>query len=168
MFQVAEFAQLSQVDIHRELEEALGVPVLMKHDAKLAAYAEWRNAKEAKEDKNVSLIVIRSRGFGIGAGIVINGKIVEGQVGIAGEIGRMGINYNGKRNQDECMGTFEYYAGTESAVRYMLERLYEFPDSVLDEDSTSWKHIRREILWQSMRSRRWHGCLDTVLRISSI
>ena len=136
MFQVAEFAQLSQVDIHRELEEALGVPVLMKHDAKLAAYAEWRNAKEAKEDKNVSLIVIRSRGFGIGAGIVINGKIVEGQVGIAGEIGRMGINYNGKRNQDECMGTFEYYAGTESAVRYMLERLYEFPDSVLDEDST--------------------------------
>ena len=136
MFQVAEFAQLSQVDIHRELEEALGVPVLMKHDAKLAAYAEWRNAKEAKEDKNVSLIVIRSRGFGIGAGIVINGKIVECQVGIAGEIGRMGINYNGKRNQDECMGTFEYYAGTESAVRYMLERLYEFPDSVLDEDST--------------------------------
>jgi len=136
IFEVTEFEQLSQVDIHGELERTLGLPVLIKHDAKLAAYAEWRDSKEARENKNVSLIIIRSRGFGIGAGMVINGRIVEGQLGIAGEVGHMGINYNGKRSQNESMGTFEYYAGTESAVRYMLERLYEFPDSALNEAST--------------------------------
>jgi len=136
MFRVTEFEQLSQVKVRAELEEVLGLPVLIKHDAKLAAYAEWRNADEVREDKNVSLIVIRSRGFGIGAGIVINGKIVEGQVGIAGEIGHMGVNYNGKQNQNAGHGTLEYCAGTESAVRYMMERLYEFPNSPLNEKST--------------------------------
>lgn len=135
MFEITQFEQLSQVNIRKELEEVLGLPVLMKHDAKLAAYAEWHNAEEVQEDRNVSLIVIRSKGFGIGAGIVINGKIVEGQIGIAGEIGHMGINYNGKQSLDMPQGTLEYCAGTESAVRYMLERLYEFPDSTLNEDS---------------------------------
>ena len=136
LFEVSEFEQLSQVDIRGELAEALGLPVMMKHDAKLSAYAEWHNAKEAQEDRNTSLIIIRSRGFGIGAGIIINGRIVEGKFGIAGEVGHMGINYNGKRFENESGGTFEYCAGTESAVRYMLERLYEFPDSILNEDST--------------------------------
>ena len=135
MFRVSRFEELSRVDLRKELEETLGLPV-MKHDAKLSAYAEWKNAEEARENRHVSLIVIRSRGFGIGAGIVINGKIVEGQFGIAGEIGHMGINYNGRRIQNETSGTFEYCAGTESAVRYMLERLYEFPDSILNENST--------------------------------
>lgn len=136
LFEISEFEQFSQVNIREELEAALELPVMMKHDAKLSAYAEWRNAEEVREDKNTSLIIIRSRGFGIGAGIVINGKIVEGQLGIAGEIGHMGVNYNGRRSLEESKGTFEYCAGTESAVRYMLERLYEFPDSVLKEDST--------------------------------
>ena len=136
MFRVSRFEELSRVDLRKELEETLGLPVMIKHDAKLSAYAEWKNAEEARENRHVSLIVIRSRGFGIGAGIVINGKIVEGQFGIAGEIGHMGINYNGRRIQNETSGTFEYCAGTESAVRYMLERLYEFPDSILNENST--------------------------------
>ncbi len=136
MFQVSEFEQLSQINIRAELEGVLELPVMIKHDAKLSAYAEWRNAKEALENKNVSLIIVRSRGFGIGAGIIINGKIVEGQLGIAGEVGHMGINYNAKQFRNESMGTFEYCAGTESATRYMMERLYEFPGSMLNEDST--------------------------------
>lgn len=136
MFRVSRFEELSRVDLRRELEETLGQPVMIKHDAKLSAYAEWKNAQEARENRHASLMIIRSRGFGIGAGIVINGKIVEGQFGIAGEIGHMGINYNGRRIQNEISGTFEYCAGTESAVRYMLERLYEFPDSILNENST--------------------------------
>ena len=135
-FQVSEFEQLGQINIRKEIEEAAGIPVVMKHDAKLSAYAEWKNAAEAKEDENASLIAICSKGYGIGAGIIVNQKIVEGQVGIAGEIGHVGINYNGKNNGHGNTGTFEYCAGTESAVRYMLERLYEYPDSMLNEDST--------------------------------
>ena len=132
---VSDFEQLSNVNVHKELEKALELPVMSEHDEKLSAYAEWRNAEEAKMGKNTSLIALGSVGIGIGAGIIINGKIVEGQLGIAGEIGHMGINYNGKRVKNQYQSTFEYCAGTESAVRYMHERLYEFPDSILTEDS---------------------------------
>lgn len=135
IFQVSEFEELSQIDIRGELESALGRTIMVKHDAKLSAYAEWRNAKEARENRKVSLMSIRSAGFGVGAGLVINQKIVEGQLGIAGEIGHIGINYNKRRSKEEYEGTLEYCAGTESAVRYMKERLFEYPNSILNEDS---------------------------------
>lgn len=138
-FLVSGFEQLSWVNIHKELEEAFGRPIISEHDAKLLAYAEWKCAEERQTDRHVSLVALGSVGFGIGAGIIINGKIVEGQLGIAGEIGHMGINYNGKHVQNGIQGTYEYCAGTESAVRYMLERLYEFPESPLTEKSSYWE-----------------------------
>ena len=131
-FNVSGFEDLSEIDVQGEMEEALGSPVYMKHDAKLSAYAEWMHSDIARQDPNASMIVIRSRGFGIGAGLVINGRIVEGRTGTAGEIGHMGISYL----QKSTAGTLEYRAGCESAVIYMKERLFEFPGSPLAEDST--------------------------------
>lgn len=133
---VSEFEQLTMINIHKELESALGLKVMSEHDAKLSAYAEWKNANELHENKNASLITLTSIGIGIGAGIIINGNVVEGQLGIAGEIGHMGINYNGKFKNGRYENTFEYCAGTDSTMRYMLERLYEFPESTLNENST--------------------------------
>ena len=132
---VSRFEQLSTVNVHKELENALGIRILSEHDAKLSAYAEWKNSEEVKKNQNFSLIAMGSRGFGIGAGIVINGHIVKGQLGIAGEIGHMGINYNESRSTEEPFGTYEYCAGTESTVRYISERLYEFPNSPLTKHS---------------------------------
>ena len=133
VFAVSHFPNFNQLKIRDEMETALGRGILIVHDAKLAAYAEWVNAPEAENDSGVSLVVIRSRGYGIGGGMIINGRIVEGQLGIAGEIGYMGMNYNARRDDKN---DFEACAGTDSAVDYMLERLYEFPDSVLNENST--------------------------------
>ena len=62
--------------------------------------------------------------------------MVRGQIGTAGEIGHMGINFNACRASGNNCGIYEYYSGTESAVRYMLERLFEFPESSLNEFST--------------------------------
>ncbi len=132
-YMISEFPQWNDINIRNELEGALGREIFVMHDAKLAAYGEWRYADEVKDEPNASLIVIRSRGFGIGCGMVINQKIVEGQLGIAGEIGHMGINFNKKNPED---GTFEASAGTDSAVRIMQERMTEFPRSPLTENST--------------------------------
>lgn len=132
-FAVPQFPGWNELDIRGIVEDALGEPVTIVHDAKLSAYAEWLNSSEAKENKKVSMIVIRSRGYGIGAGVIVNGKIVVGQMGIAGEVGQMGINYNGRAYENN---SFEACAGTESAVRYVRERLFEFPDSPLHENSS--------------------------------
>ena len=133
IFMVSEFEELSQINVKAELEKALGRKVMIKHDAKLSAYAEWRCAEEIKGQERGSLVVVRSRGFGIGTGCVVNGNIMNGHLGLAGEGGYMGINYNLARGNK---GTFEYCAGSESAARYVKERLFEFPDTILNEKST--------------------------------
>lgn len=133
IFMVSEFEELSQINVKAELEKALGRKVMIKHDAKLSAYAEWRCAEEIKGQERGSLVVVRSRGFGIGTGCVVNGNIMNGHLGLAGEGGYMGINYNQTRGNK---GTFEYCAGSESAARYVKERLFEFPDTILNEKST--------------------------------
>ena len=133
IFMVSVFEELSQINVKAELEKALGRKVMIKHDAKLSAYAEWRCAEEIKGQERGSLVVVRSRGFGIGTGCVVNGNIMNGHLGLAGEGGYMGINYNQARGNK---GTFEYCAGSESAARYVKERLFEFPDTILNEKST--------------------------------
>ena len=133
---VTGFKQLSSINIPRMLEKALGIPVLSEHDARLAAYAEWKNREKIQSSPITSLVTLRSIGLGVGAGIVIEGKMVRGQIGTAGEIGHMGINFNACRASGNNCGIYEYYSGTESAVRYMLERLFEFPESSLNEFST--------------------------------
>ena len=133
IFMVSEFEELSQINVKAELEKALGRKVMIKHDAKLSAYAEWRCAEEIKGQERGGLVVVRSRGFGIGTGCVVNGNIMNGHLGLAGEGGYMGINYNQARGNK---GTFEYCAGSESAARYVKERLFEFPDTILNEKST--------------------------------
>ena len=136
IFMVSEFEELSQVNIRQELEKVLHKRVLVKYDAKLSAYAEWRCAEEIRGIERASLAVVRSRGYGIGAGFVVNGAIMNGHLGLAGEVGYMGINYNGNRPGYERAGTYEYCAGSESVVRYVRDRLTEFPDSPLTENST--------------------------------
>ena len=133
IFMVSEFEELSQINVKAELEKALGRKVMIKHDAKLSAYAEWRCTEEIKGQERGCLVVVRSRGFGIGTGCVVNGNIMNGHLGLAGEGGYMGINYNQARGNK---GTFEYCAGSESAARYVKERLFEFPDTILNEKST--------------------------------
>ena len=133
IFMASEFEELRQINVKAELEKALGRKVMIKHDAKLSAYAEWRCAEEIKGQERGSLVVVRSRGFGIGTGCVVNGNIMNGHLGLAGEGGYMGINYNQARGNK---GTFEYCAGSESAARYVKERLFEFPDTILNEKST--------------------------------
>lgn len=133
---VTGFEQLSLINIPHMLEEALRIPVLSEHDARLAAYAEWKALEKAHDSPISSLATLRSIGLGVGAGIVIEGRMVRGQIGIAGEIGHMGVNFNACRTIGASNGIYEYYSGTDSAIRYMQERLFEFPNTSLQESST--------------------------------
>ena len=56
IFMVSEFEELSQINVKAELEKALGRKVMIKHDAKLSAYAEWRCAEEIKGQERGCLL----------------------------------------------------------------------------------------------------------------
>lgn len=133
---VTGFEQLKTINFKKELEKEFEFPIYVEHDAKLAALAEWKYWSQKSKKNDGILIGMLSTGQGVGAGIVINGKIIKGKLGIAGEIGYMGINFNGPITESGNRGVYEYYSSTESTKRYMLDRLHEFPESVLSEDST--------------------------------
>jgi len=137
---VTGFEQLGRIDIHKELEERYPFLVITEHDSKLSALAEWRSLDPAVRANENSLIAIQSIGIGIGSGMIINDRIFHGTAGIAGEIGHMGVNFNGQAQKGQ-KGMFETYASTGSVRKYMLERMYEFPGTILS-DSSDYAEIR--------------------------
>ncbi len=74
---------IDQLDIATLLRDRLGVEVLIENDVNLAALGEhWLG--NFNDDDNLAFISI---GTGIGAGIVVGGKLLRGSFGAAGEIG---------------------------------------------------------------------------------
>ncbi|MFO7573901.1 MAG: ROK family protein [Bacteroidales bacterium] len=71
----------------------------------------WKGA--ARGSSNAIYLSI---GTGIGAGILCNGNIIQGQSGIAGAIGWMGLTDSYKQEYKNC-GCFEYHASGSGMVR---------------------------------------------------
>ena len=83
----------SRFNIRAALEERLGTPVLYNNDGNAAAlYAHhMRHGAQAQSHSSVSAIV----GTGFGGGVIQDGHIVKGAVGMAGELGHMPIPMTG-------------------------------------------------------------------------
>lgn len=132
---VTGFEQLSRIDFQKEIARDYPFYVITEHDTNLSALAEWRQLDLETRESARCLIGVQSMGMGIGAGIIIDGRLYTGAAGFAGEIGHMGINFNGIRSDTACRGMFEAYASTDSVTDFVANRLYEYPDSELDENS---------------------------------
>ena len=133
---VSGYEKLQEIDIQKFFESRYDFPVITEHDAHLSAFGEWNSLKPEKRRQCRCLLALQSVGMGIGAGIILNGKIVEGAFGISGEIGQIGIYFNGPKNTYGEIGTLEHYASSVSVKRYIRERMCEFPESPLTEEST--------------------------------
>ena len=79
---------LDGVDITAPLRTAFNVPVYVDNDANFAAYGESRMGVAAGKRNFVYI----SANDGVGAGIVINGEIMHGATGLAGEIGHIQVD----------------------------------------------------------------------------
>jgi predicted NBD/HSP70 family sugar kinase len=81
--------------LQKDLEEMLNVPVVLANDANCFALAEthWGVVKENYPEAKVVFGIIM--GTGVGGGIVINGKVLTGKHGIAGEWGHNYLDASG-------------------------------------------------------------------------
>jgi glucokinase len=80
-------------DVRSALEERLGLPVVYNNDANAAAiYAHHVHfGPDADQRSSVSAIV----GTGLGGGVVVDGRIVAGAAGMAGELGHVHLPMQG-------------------------------------------------------------------------
>ncbi len=96
------------------LGRALGLPASLDNDANCATYGEWWQGA----GRGVSTLVGMTVGTGIGGGFVLDGKLVRGASGTAGEIGHTTINFAGRRCKCGNYGCLEAYAsGPNIAAR---------------------------------------------------
>ncbi len=94
------------VPIKTMLEEDLGIPCFIENDVKVAALGESRYGA----GKGVRNMVYLTIGTGIGAGVIIEGKIYRGSTGMAGEIGHAIVERSGPRCRCGTRGCLEAVA----------------------------------------------------------
>ena len=103
--------------LRRGLIQRLGRSVSIENDANAWAVGEfWRGA--ARGRKNVVLLTL---GTGIGGGIIVDGKIVHGRLGMAGELGHVTVEPNGALCDCGARGCVETYASASGLRRMFLE-----------------------------------------------
>ncbi len=92
--------------VRDEIEKRLGAKVILENDANAAALGEkWMGA-----GRDVNDLILLTLGTGIGGGIISNGNVLRGYLGMAGEIGHTTISPNGYPCGCGNTGCVEKYA----------------------------------------------------------
>lgn len=115
------------------IRERYSLPVAVLNDSQAAAIGEYVYGREHKPNKN--LIVVSAR-HGIGAGILIDGKIFQGDGGGAGEIGHVVVQKDGQTCRCGKQGCLETVASSRAVVQRAQELAANSPRSVLSETPT--------------------------------
>jgi glucokinase len=100
VYAVANIPSWQEVPLKQILEKRFGVPAFVNNDAKCFALGELHYGEGRGHRNLVGLIV----GTGLGAGVVINGKLYSGSHGGAGEIGHS--PYGQSEFEYYCSGRF--------------------------------------------------------------
>lgn len=101
------------VPIRHILEEESGLPASVENDANCMALAEWKLGA----GRGMQNIVCLTLGTGVGAGIIAQGQLLRGNLGAAGELGQVGIDYCGRIGHYGNRGAVEDYIGNGELAR---------------------------------------------------
>jgi glucokinase len=108
-----------EVHLRADLDRLLRVPVTVMNDAKAAALGEYTYGAGRGSNTMVYLTV----STGIGGGVVVDGNLLLGVGGMAGEIGHMSIDRRGPTCKCGNIGCVEVLASGTAIARRFRERL---------------------------------------------
>ncbi|MEZ4740153.1 MAG: ROK family protein [Flavobacteriales bacterium] len=95
----------NDVPLAKMIAERMGVPTTLGNDANAAALGEWRfGAGQGTKD-----LVVVTLGTGVGSGFIVNGQLVLGSAGNAGELGHTTLVMDGRPCTCGRAGCLEAY-----------------------------------------------------------
>ena len=115
------------VPLAQLLQEYFTFPVVLTNDANAAAIGE----RIYGAAKGVEDFVMVTLGTGLGSGFVVNGELVYGHDGFAGELGHTIVEKNGRECGCGRKGCLETYASASGIVRTAKEFLEKSNNSLL-------------------------------------
>ncbi len=129
------------VNIVDLMHKYFDLPVAVTNDANAAAIGEmvFGAAKGLKD------FIVITLGTGLGSGIVVNGELVYGADGFAGEIGHTIYDFNGRScgcGRKGCLETYASASGIRRTVKELLEKSDEESElRKINYDDLTSKHI---------------------------
>ena len=117
--QAANITWGDDVPLQKLISELFGLPTVLTNDASAAALGEMKyGGAQGMKD-----FVIFTLGTGLGSGFVVNGKLVYGHSGYAGEIGHVSVNPDGRYcgcGRRGCLETYVSATGIKKTVFKMM------------------------------------------------
>lgn len=115
--QSPNFPLWRDVELRGPLQDRLGLPVVLENDANVAALGEqWLGV-----GRDVESLVLLTLGTGIGGGVILKGRIWQGEWGMAGEIGHITVERDGPLCGCGNRGCLEALAAGPALVRQAKE-----------------------------------------------
>lgn len=136
------------VDFLALLKQKFSKVVRIDNDANCAAFAESKFGG-GKEYENLIFITL---GTGIGSGIILNGKLYEGNGCAGGECGHMIIKINGEDCPCGSKGCWERYASASALTRRTAQVANENPKSKLNDVIKKYNNVSAVTAFEAARS----------------
>lgn len=132
------FFGIENLPIAALIREHTGCPVALMNDASSGALAE-KLYGYGKEESNFLTILLSD---GVGAGMIVDDQLFDGNIGLGGEIGHTSINFSGPRCDCGNRGCLETYANVQNVVLKAKELLALNKNSVLsNREHVDWLSI---------------------------
>ncbi len=110
-----------KIEFVKLMEKQFGFPTVVTNDANAAAFGEMLFG-DAPDLKNFLMITL---GTGLGSGLVVNGDLIYGHDGFAGELGHVRAVTNGRQCGCGKRGCLETYVSATGIKRTVFELLAE-------------------------------------------
>jgi len=146
----------TNVPIREALKEKLHLPVALENDGNAAAFGEFR----AGAGRGCDPLVMLTLGTGVGAGVILNGRILHGHFDNAAELGHMIVVLDGLLCPCGQRGCLERYASADAVVRRVL-------DADQSRERQRPHHPSRDREGAVCLSREWEGT-DVPLRAEDV
>lgn len=148
---VIEFANnlaFNNVPAKKMLQERLGKDkVYIENDANCAALGEaYAGCGNGSEN-----FVAVTLGTGVGSGIILDGKIVNGVNSAGGECGHMVIQVDGEQCSCGRKGCWEAYASATALIRQTKKAMEEYPDSIMHRLAEEQGKVNGKTAFDAMR-----------------
>ncbi|HEX7786835.1 MAG TPA: ROK family protein, partial [Methylomirabilota bacterium] len=123
----AWLAEICDVPLAALIHERSGHAVFVDNDVNTLALAEWMFGL----GRGASSVVTVAIGTGVGAGLILDGRLMRGHVQIAGEIGHMSVSLQGPTCVCGGIGCLATYVAGGMIADRARERLAGYPTSTL-------------------------------------
>jgi glucokinase len=114
-----------KVNIGKIIQKEFKIITFVENDANAAGIGEMIFGA----GKKMETFVMVTLGTGVGGGIILKRKLLRGEIGSAGEIGHISINFDGQKCNCGSFGCVETYVGNNYLVKRVESELKDHTDS---------------------------------------